>query len=78
MALSAMDPSSPYGGNGQTVQDQLNQLAQKGVALKELVEQAEPLMQKMSDKDWISYTDRRIIFGEEAAMRWLVSNHGQK
>jgi hypothetical protein len=73
-----MDPSSPYGGNGQTVQDQLNQLAQQGVALKELVAQYDPLVETMSDQDWIGYTDRRMIFGEEAAMRWVVGKYGQK
>jgi RNA polymerase sigma factor (sigma-70 family) len=78
IALSAMDPSSPYGGNGQTVQDQLNQLAQQGVALKELVAQYDPLVETMSDQDWIGYTDRRMIFGEEAAMRWVVGKYGQK
>src|SRR5208337_2673452 len=39
MALSAMDPNSPYGDNGQTVQDQLNQLAQQRATLKGLVQQ---------------------------------------
>ena len=77
-ALSAMDRNSPYGNAGQTVQDQLNQLAQQRAALKELAQQFEPLQERISDQDWISYTDRRMIFGEEAAMRWVVGKYGQK
>jgi cell division protein FtsL len=78
MALNAMDPNSPYGGNGQTVQDQLNQIVQQKAAFNELWKQAEPLMPTMSDQDWISYTDRRKIFGEVAALQWVVSKYGQK
>jgi RNA polymerase sigma factor (sigma-70 family) len=78
MALSAMDPNSPFGGNGQTVQDQLDQIVQQKAAFNELWKQAEPLMPTMSDQDWISYTDRRRIFGEVAALQWVVSKYGQK
>ncbi len=78
IVLGAMDPNSPYGGNGQTVQDQLNQIAQRKAAVAELLHQAEPLLQTMSDQDWISYTDRKMAFGSEAAMRWLVNKYGQK
>jgi hypothetical protein len=78
MALSAMDPNSPFGGNGQTVQDQLDQIVQQKAAFNELWKQAEPLMPTMSAQDWISYTDRRKIFGEVAALQWVVSKYGQK
>ena len=77
-ALNAMDPNSFYGSNGQTVQDQINRLTQQIAALKELGQQDETLRQTMSDQDWISYTDRRMAFGDEAAMRWLVNKYGQK
>ncbi|MGD1020456.1 MAG: sigma-70 family RNA polymerase sigma factor [Verrucomicrobiia bacterium] len=77
-ALAAMDPTSPYGDTGQGVQDRLNQIAQQKATLRELGQQADPLLQTMSDQDWVSYTDRRMLFGEEAAMRWLVTRYGQK
>ena len=77
MALSAMDPNSPYGGNGQTVQDQLNQIAQQRATYSELVEQIKPLLPMMSDQDGINYINRRRVFGEVATMRWLVSKYGQ-
>jgi cell division protein FtsB len=78
IALGAMDPSSPYGGNGQTVQDQLNQLAQQNTALRQLIQQFVPLQQTMSDQDWITYKDRWMSFGEAAAEQWVVNKHGQQ
>jgi hypothetical protein len=77
-ALRAMDPNSPYGGNGQTVQDRINQLTQRIAASYELTKQGDSLWQTMSDQDWISYTDRMRVFGEQAAMRWLISKYSQK
>jgi len=78
IALSAMDPNSPYGDNGQTVQDQLNQLAQQRAAVKELVQQTTPLLPTMSDQDILNYENRRRAFGEVAALQWVVSKYGQK
>ena len=77
-ALGALDPGSPYGGNGQTVQDRLNQLAQQKAAVSLLFRQGGPLLETMSEQDWISYIDRDKSYGEEAAMRWAVSKFGQK
>ena len=77
-ALEVMDPNSSYGDNGQTVQDRINQLWQLQDARRELWHQAEPLLQMMSDQDWIIYRDRQMIFGEKAALQWLVSKYGQK
>ncbi len=77
-ALSAMDPGSPYGGNGQTVQERLNQLNQQRTALKSLFDQGNPLLETMSDQDWISYIDRDKSYGEEAAMQWALGKFGQK
>ena len=78
IALNAMDPSSPYGSDGQTVQDRLNQLARKNAEMKELNAQLEPLLPNLSDQDWISYKDRWRVFGEESAIRWVVNKYGQK
>jgi hypothetical protein len=78
MALGAMDPNSPYGNNGQTVQDQLNQIAQNRTAISELVQQAEPLMPAMSDQDILNYENRRRAFGEVAALQWVVGKFGQQ
>jgi RNA polymerase sigma factor (sigma-70 family) len=77
-ALGEMDPNSPYGSNGQTVQDRMNQLDQQIAAHIELAKQVNPLQQTMSDQDWISYNDRIKAFGEEVAWQWLVNKHGQQ
>jgi RNA polymerase sigma factor (sigma-70 family) len=74
-ALTAMSPASPYGDPGQTVQDRLNQLAQQKASLNDLTRQMDPIMQNMSDQDWISFNDRLMVFGEEPAMRWLAQKH---
>jgi hypothetical protein len=77
-ALGAMDPNAAYGTTGQTVQNQLTQLAQQRAALAALNQQTDPIMQTMPDSDWISFDDRLKNFGEEAAMRWLAGKYRQK
>jgi len=73
-----MDPKSPYGADGQTVQDQLNQIAQQRAAINKLVQQAEPLMPTMPDQDIHNYENRRMLFGELAALQWVITKYGQK
>jgi tetratricopeptide (TPR) repeat protein len=77
-ALAAMDPNSPYGDNGQTVQDQLNQLTQQREMYRDLTQQADPLMENLSDQDYVTYKDRWMAFGEEAALRWVIGKYGQQ
>jgi len=78
IALNAMDPNSPYGSAGQTVQDRLDQLARQSTELKQIAEQTQALQDLVSDQDWISYQDRWRVFGEEAAGKWLLKKYGQK
>ncbi len=78
MALGTMDPNSPYGSNGQTVQDRLNQIIQNRAAINGVVDQAQPLLPMMSDQDILIYENRRIAFGEVAALQWVVSKYGQQ
>ncbi len=77
-ALFGMDPNSPYGSNGQTVQDRINQLRQQKSATRGLYQQAVPLLGTMSEQDWSSYSDRVRVFGEPAALQWVVGKFGQK
>jgi len=77
-ALSAMDPNSPYGAAGQTVADQLNQLAQQRDNLKTLVQQVEEILPTMPDEDWINYKNRLMMFGEQDALRWVVNKYSAK
>ncbi|HWN95732.1 MAG TPA: sigma-70 family RNA polymerase sigma factor [Methylomirabilota bacterium] len=78
IALRAMDPNAPYGSAGQTVQNHLDELTRQRAGIRELTSQFDSLQQRMSDQDWISYKDRWRAFGEEAALRWMVSKHGQQ
>ena len=78
IALGAMDPNSPYGNNGQTVRDQVNQITRDRAAITELVQQAQSFLPTMSDQDILNYENRRRAFGEIAALQWIVSKYGQK
>jgi hypothetical protein len=75
-ALQKMNPGDPYGADGQSVQDRLNQIIQERAALKQLNDQAEPLMSTISDQDWMVYKDRWVMFGEQNALRWVVNKYG--
>jgi RNA polymerase sigma factor (sigma-70 family) len=77
IALNKMAPDDVYGSNGQTVQDRLNQIAQQRQELNQLNQQLEPLLPQLSDQDWISYKDRWRVFGEKAAVQWVISKYGQ-
>jgi len=54
----------------------INQLTQDRAALSGLAQEITPIMETMSDQEWINFNDRLMIFGEEPAMRWLVAKHG--
>jgi RNA polymerase sigma factor (sigma-70 family) len=77
-ALQAMDPNSPYGTDGQTVQEELDQLAQQKTTLHDLVKQTEALQPTMSPQDWITYDERTKTFGEVNAMQWLLAKYGKQ
>lgn len=74
--LGAMDPNSPYGDNGQTVQDQLNQIKETRKDMRELTAQADALLNTLSDQDVLNYLNRRNSFGEVAALKWVVGKFG--
>jgi hypothetical protein len=77
MALGAMDPNASI-GNGQTVQDELDRIAQNKQTIHALNSQSQPLMQNLTDQDWVNFTNRRLLFGEAAAMRWVLNKYGQQ
>ena len=77
MALGAMDPHASI-GNSQTVQDELNRIAQTRRAINDLDNQSKPLMANLTDQDWVNFTNRRLLFGESAAMQWVLNKYGQQ
>jgi len=77
IALRAMDPNAPYGSDGQTVGDRLNQIQQQRTALEERSQKVESIVPTMPEQDWISYRDRWLMFGEQNAEQWLINKYGQ-
>ena len=75
-ALSAMDPATPY-ANG-TVNERLDELTQQRSGMKQLTQQFNGLQPMMSADDWSNYAERQRLFGEKAALEWLVGKFGQK
>lgn len=76
MALGAMDPNAPYGYNGHTVQYQLDQINQQKDAIASLDEQFSQILPTMNDQDLISYENRMLAFGDQAAEQWAIAKHG--
>jgi hypothetical protein len=76
-ALATMDPNTPLGTSGQTVQDRLNELNKTKQEMKALAQQETGLFQKMSDTDISSFWDRWRTFGYEPTMRWAINKYGQ-
>ncbi|HLX69126.1 MAG TPA: sigma-70 family RNA polymerase sigma factor [Verrucomicrobiae bacterium] len=77
MALTNMNPTSLYGDSGQTVQDYLNQIKQQRAAIRDMDQQVQTLMPMLSDQDIMTYENRRSLFGEVAAMQWVLNKYGQ-
>jgi hypothetical protein len=77
IALKSMDPNTPYGDNGQTVQDRLNQLQQQQDGVKQMDQQVESLLPSMTPQDLIIYKNRWLMFGEQNAQQWLINKYGQ-
>jgi RNA polymerase sigma factor (sigma-70 family) len=77
-ALNALDPTSSYGTAGQTVQQRLDELVQQKQTIQGLAKQADALWRTLSDQDWVDYHSQLAASGEEMAIRWLVTNHGQR
>jgi hypothetical protein len=69
--LAAMDPASPYGSSGITVQDRVNELARKRETIKDVGGDAGIWVnQALSEQDQISFFDRMKVSGELEALRW--------
>jgi RNA polymerase sigma factor (sigma-70 family) len=75
-ALQAMDPNSQYDNNGDTVQDELNQLTQEKATLKSVNNQFyDSIMPEISEQDLFSFEQRKLIFGETSAEQWAISKY---
>jgi hypothetical protein len=75
-ALKAMDPASPCGSSGQTVQNFMDQITQQRAAFKQLGQQTENLFAQMPPEDLISFSDRTKLDGELAGIQWYLNKTG--
>jgi hypothetical protein len=76
-ALGALDPASPYGSSGGTVQGALDALTQQREGIKTLIKPLDPsLLDRLSETDAINYCNRQLLFGEQPALQWLMRKYG--
>lgn len=73
LTLNAMNPNAPYGDTGQTVQNQIAALDARRKGYKELTSKSQPILLSMSNQDVAHYFERTKLYGEVAAMRWVIS-----
>jgi len=76
MVLDAMDPNSPFGANGLTVQQQRESINMRRETLRELAKVLE-LLPNLPEQDLVVFFDRVKHFGDEPALRWLQNVYGQ-
>jgi hypothetical protein len=69
--------NNPNPGADPALLDRLTQLAGQKQSIQALTKQADPIWKTLSDQDWTDYHNQTAASGEEAAVRWLVSNYGQ-
>ena len=77
-ALQQMEPASPYGGGPETVQARMTQIDNEREDFKSLNNNAREFLPQMSDQDLISYIDHRVLFGEPAALKWVLAKYGPR
>jgi hypothetical protein len=73
IALNRMDPASPYGQTGRTVQDQIDALKERRAAIRMLTTESATILESFSDRDLALYFDRRKMYGEVAALKWVLN-----
>jgi hypothetical protein len=71
-SLEAMHPNSSIASNGLTAQDQLDVVAERRKAIKEIVRNVDALLPTLPESELVSFFDRMKLLGEEAAIQWLL------
>jgi hypothetical protein len=77
MALSRMDPEMVDDVSGEMVKERLSRLTQHRAEITQLAKQMAIVQDVVTHQDWINYKDRWRVFGEEAALRWLVGKYSR-
>ncbi len=78
LALSSMNPASPYGTSGQTAKARMDELVQQRQRIKALAQPSESLLEQLPEQDLVSYFERLKVFGEYPAMQWLAAKYGKQ
>jgi DNA-binding ferritin-like protein len=78
MALNAMNPNASYDGTSQTVNDRLDALIARRKTYQQLTQQSTRTLENMSDEDVAHYFDRVRLYGDVAAMRWVMNQSPQQ
>ena len=73
-----MDPATPYGAGGQTVQTRLDALVQQRQTIKTLNQSVEVLLATLPEQELVTFFDRQKVFGESPTLRWLVAKYGKQ
>ncbi len=77
LALSGLDPNSAC-GDGQSIQERIQQLRQRRTAIRQLYQDAVPLLGSLNDQDWANYSERVRFFGEPAALQWVIGKYSPR
>jgi hypothetical protein len=76
MALSELDQNASYDFlNGETPQQVSQELKQQKTGLGQLVKNFQAAHPILTDEEMASYLQRSKIYGETAAMQWVVQQH---
>jgi hypothetical protein len=73
-----MDPATPYGASGQTVQNRIDALLQQRQTIKALNQSVEGLLTTLPEQDLVTFFDRQKVFGESPTLQWLVAKYGKQ
>jgi hypothetical protein len=76
MALSELDQNASYDFlNGETPQQVSQELKQQKTAFSQLAKNFQAAYPTLTDEEMTSYLQRSKIYGETAAMQWVVQQH---
>jgi hypothetical protein len=78
LAISAMDPATPYGTSGQTVKDHIDDLLAQRKTIKALNQTTEGLLPNLPEQDLVTYFDRLKVFGESPTLQWLAAKYAKQ
>ena len=71
--LNSMDPNAPYGDSGLTPKGAADAIAARRKSLRELADRTEPILLNLPDSELAHFYDRLKMYGEVAALRWVVN-----